>query len=73
MATFVVHAILPELRNIHGIIQMYYFASMSSFYFGFGVNQLYSLNQQLPHCKTFCKFFYCVNYYYIICFYSIIL
>ena len=61
VATFIVHAILPELRNIHGIILMCYLASMSFFYFGFGINQLSSLNHPLPACKTFCKFCYCVK------------
>ena len=41
MATFVVHAILPELRNIHGVVIMCYLASMSATYVGFGIIQLH--------------------------------
>ena len=55
MATFVVHVILPELRNIHGVNIMCYLASMSATYVGFGFIQLHSLTMSEADCYYFRK------------------
>ena len=55
MATFVVHAILPELRNIHGVVIMCYLASMSSMYVGLGIIQLHSSTMSDTVCYYFRK------------------
>lgn len=42
IATFIVYCILPEIRNnVHGVSVMCFIASLTSFYIGMAVVQLY--------------------------------
>ncbi|KAI9563478.1 hypothetical protein GHT06_010941 [Daphnia sinensis] len=40
IATFLVYASIPELRNVHGVTVMCYVASLAVTYVGLGINQL---------------------------------
>ena len=46
VATFVVYAILPEIRNMHGVTIMCHVASLAVMYMGMGIIQLCSY---MPH------------------------
>ena len=41
IATFVVYAILPGMRNIHGVTVMSFVASLTCMYVGIGIIQLW--------------------------------
>lgn len=40
MVTFIVYAIIPEIRNVHGISIMCHVASLTVMYIGLGIIQM---------------------------------
>jgi len=60
ISTFVVYAMLHEIRNIHGVNVMCLMVSMTVMYIGLGIIQLLSKDMENWFCVTIGNYIACI-------------